>query len=203
MNKTVTKILLIRHGETEWNREIRIQGNKNSPLTEKGIKQALDAGEKLNKIEIDSVYSSPLERAFKTAEIIVKDRNFKIIKRDNLREINFGPWEGRTKKEIKISDPSEYYNFMNRPDHFSLNGAETCIDVQKRIVSEINNILDKNTGKTILVVSHGISIITAALYFSGLSLSDLSSSFTLSNGEILIIKKEGEKITVSKDTNLL
>lgn len=203
MNSTVTKILLIRHGETEWNREIRIQGNKNSPLTDKGIKQAHDAEEKLNKIDIDAVYSSPLERAFKTAEIIVKNRNQKIIKRDNLREINFGPWEGKTKKEIKSSDPCEYYNFINKPDQFSLNGAETCFDVQKRIVSEINNIFENNTGKTILVVSHGISILTAALYFSGQSLSDLNSSYTLSNGEILLIKKDGKNITVSKDSNLL
>ena len=94
---TQTTIILVRHGETEWNLQNRLQGHKNSPLTLNGKKQALAVNKALSRFEINAAYTSPLKRAADTAEIILEGRNIQAIKLNNLKEIFLGPWEGKTK----------------------------------------------------------------------------------------------------------
>ena len=202
MSNTTT-LIFIRHGETEWNTEQRAQGSKNSPLTPKGIKQAENTGRILEKIKIDAVYSSPLERAYITAGIIAEGKNLEIIKSENLKEINLGPWEGKTLEEVKNNDPRQFENFRRFQDRFFLEGAETFSSVQKRVVSEIKSILEKNKGKTILAVSHGIAIKTAEVYFKEKNLSDLYRTPVLENGKFMVLRKTDSGITVSDDISLL
>ncbi len=192
-----TSIFLARHGETEWNLEERLQGNKNSPLTENGIDQAKKAGEILANSEIGIVYSSPLKRAVNTARLILDGKNTELIIRDGLREIHLGPWEGKTKKETEISHPEEYINFWYYPDRYHLKGGETYRDLQKRVVEEIQNIFDENRGKTILVVSHWIAIKTAIAFFLGKPLKKLNDTANLSNGSILQLSMIDGKVKVS------
>ena len=96
MNDIQTTIFLSRHGQTKWNLSNRFQGNKDSPLTEIGIKQANDLKASLNGKNIHAAYTSPLKRALDTAKIITRGTPIKVIERDGLREINLGPWEGKT-----------------------------------------------------------------------------------------------------------
>ncbi len=109
-----TNIFLVRHGETKWNVQHRLQGNQDSPLTTKGIEQAYEVKRSLEQYAIDQAYVSPLKRARDTAEILLKDRKLNPIVINNLREINLGPWEGKTRKETKLSHPYEYNAFWNK-----------------------------------------------------------------------------------------
>ena len=201
--KKTTVLLLIRHGETKWNREYRAQGSKDSPLTQKGISQAEETRQKLENIKIDAVYSSPLGRAYDTAGIITSGRNLEIIKYSSIQEINLGPWEGKTVDELKDLNPEQFENFRTRQQQFSLEGAETFLDVQERVVSGVKTILNNNEGKTVLAVSHGIAIKTAEIYFKKMKLSDLQNTKVLGNGNFLIFTKKDNIITVSDDISIL
>ena len=125
MNDIKTTIFLARHGQTRWNLSNRFQGNKDSPLTEIGIRQANHLKVSLNGKNIHAAYSSPLKRALNTAKIVTSGTPIKIIERDGLREINLGPWEGKTRKEAQLSHPVEFNNFWNQPEQYLLLGAET------------------------------------------------------------------------------
>lgn len=152
----MTTLYLTRHGETIWNTEKRMQGWNDSPLTELGVKQAEWLGERLQKEEIDIIYSSPSGRAFKTAEIVKGTKNVQIIPRDNLREINMGDLEGKSQEYLVREYESEIYNFWNAPSLYVPNNGETFKEVQDRVVEEIMNIVNENKGKTILVVTHTV-----------------------------------------------
>ena len=194
--KEQTKILLVRHGQTEWNVQNRLQGHKNSPLTNSGKMQALDVKRVLDSYEIHGAYVSPLQRAKDTIEIILSDLDIEAIEVHNLKEINLGPWEGKTKEETKKSHPEEYANFWSKQDEFSLHGAETYSQLQNRIVSELKTIISKETNKTILVVSHWIAIKVAVAYFSSIPISQLSSVPDIENGGFFTLIKEGNTISV-------
>ena len=127
----------------------------------------------------------------------------KIIKSIGLSEINLGPWEGKTVEDVKTKNPEQYEYFKSRQDLFSLKGAETFAEVQKRVVSEVKKIIDNNEGKTMLAVSHGIAIKTAEIYFRNMQLSGLQDAKVLENGKFLIFRKENNEITVTDDISIL
>lgn len=193
-----TTLILVRHGETEWNSENRLQGHKDSPLTLNGKKQALRVKETLDSLDIHGAYVSPLKRAVDTAGIILSDRDLQAVEADNLKEIALGPWEGETKEETKRTHPGEYANFWNEPHRFSLRGAETLRQLQERLVSEIQNIFEANEGKCVLIVTHWIAIKTVVAHFSSVPISQLSTLPDLPNGEYVALVKEGENITVAE-----
>jgi probable phosphoglycerate mutase len=118
--KKETNIYLTRHGETEWNIEHRIQGNQNSPLTPKGIRQAHEVKESMESCSIDFAYVSPLQRARDTIDIILEDREIAPVALDNLREISLGPWEGKTREETAITHPEQHSAFWGEPALFNL-----------------------------------------------------------------------------------
>ena len=131
-------IYIVRHGETQWNLECRVQGHQDSPLTEKGIKQAKDLSRSfaINGVNFDCAYSSPSERALKTANIIIGETKVPIHEKDELKEISFGAWEGKNNQEIKKQNSVELHNFWNRPGKYkseSFNG-ESFLQLQKRAV---------------------------------------------------------------------
>jgi broad specificity phosphatase PhoE len=192
MNDIETTIFLSRHGQTKWNLSNRFQGNKDSPLTEIGIKQANDLKASLNGKNIHVAYSSPLKRALDTVKIITSGTPIKVIERDGLREINLGPWEGKTRKETQLSYPVEFSDFWNQPEQYLLFGAETYEELQERVVCEIKSIFLDNPGKNILVVSHWIAIKVVIAYFSGKNLSYLPEIFDINNGQFLKIVKQHE-----------
>lgn len=197
-----TKIFLVRHGETQWNQQSRLQGHKNSPLTKNGEIQALKTQKTLSQYEIQRAYVSPLQRAQDTMDIILKGREIEVVKSNNLKEINLGPWEGKTKEETKKSHPNEYELFWNQQDKFSLPGAETYHHLQKRLVSELNAIFIKEKNKTVLVVTHWIAIKVVLAHFVSIPLNQLSSLPDLGNGEFLTLLNEDGNITISEFSGL-
>ncbi len=191
-----TNIFLVRHGETEWNKQNRLQGNKDSPLTPGGMKQANEVKKSLEQYIIDYAYVSPLKRARDTLEIILKDRELEVAIKDNLREIKLGPWEGKTRQEIALSHPDQNMAFWTRQDLFNLPGADTFEELQNRVVEELETIFANGKNKNNLVVSHWIAIKVALAHYSSTPLSHLSEITDPINGGFLFLSKRGDDVFI-------
>ncbi len=151
----MTDLYIIRHGQTKWNLENRIQGNLDSPLTELGLRQAGWLSDAYEDCKIDIIYTSTLDRAYNTAKIFRGDREIDIIRLDELKEINFGEWEGRKFMEIKEEDPEGFNAFRFAPETFSPIGGETFKEAKARVVDAVDDILEKNKGGKVAIVIHG------------------------------------------------
>lgn len=155
----MTRLFLTRHGETEWNKEGKMQGWGDSPLTELGIKQGEWLRDRMFDTKIDVIYTSPIGRAYNTAEIIRGNRDIKIIANDGLKEIKLGRWEGLSQDEIQKKDIINYFNFWNVPSKYIPTcKAETFNEVMERSYKAISDILREEKGKNILVVTHTVTL---------------------------------------------
>ena len=160
----MTKVILVRHGQTLWNLEMKYQGHCDVALTDKGIHQAELAAIRLAKEDISAVYASDLNRAFKTAECIAEKHNLSVTAIPELREINFGDWEGMTFEGI--SDPAnshwseEMTKVFSHPGEAKIPGGETFHEVKARAMTALNQLVVKHPNQTIVVVSHGGTIRT-------------------------------------------
>lgn len=157
-------LLLIRHGQTDWNIEDRIQGHTNNPLNKKGIAQAEGLAEKiaLTYPDITAIYSSDLDRAFATAQITGERLHLQVEKREQLRERNNGAAEGLTAEEERVLyGASEemlnqlYLDYQQRWEHTSIPGAETYNELLKRVRRELTDIAMKHPGEQVAVFAHG------------------------------------------------
>lgn len=168
----MTKLIIVRHGETTWNVENKAQGSMNIKLSDEGVKQAKKLADRLSKYEIDTIYSSDLDRAYATAKEVACKIKKNIMVDNRLREMSFGNWEGLTISEIKKNYEKEYVVWRNEPHNASITNGETLIEVQKRTLEMVNEIINSNKGKTVLLVSHGMAIKTLILGIMEMPLSD-------------------------------
>ena len=148
-------LYLTRHGETEWNTEGRMQGRKNSPLTERGLRQAEALKRRFADVKFDKVYSSPSERALITAKIIVGD--MPVIIDDRLMELNMGSWEGLQISYVKEAFPELYKCYWETPHLFKAEGMETLAEILERARDFVSGIAN-NTAEKVLIVSHGVTL---------------------------------------------
>ena len=169
----MTKLFITRHGQTEWNLEGRMQGQKDSKLTELGEVQASWLGERLSGEKIDLIISSSSGRAFRTAEIIRGERDIEIIPNDNLIEMHFGDWEGELHTDIEINYPDQQHNFWNNPHLYQTSTGETFDQVFERVSNEIEKIISDNEGKNILIVTHAVVLKSLITYFENKEIKDL------------------------------
>ncbi len=163
----------MRHGETEWNRDGKLQGWKDAPLTEKGKKQAEALGRRLEKENFDAVYCSPLGRTLKTAEIALDGKDISLIEEERIKEINMGEWEGTKGEEIKKRFPDLYSDFWERPHLYIPISGESFHDLRQRVVPFLKDVLEEHENENVLIVSHGCSSKVMMSYFEGRSLRDL------------------------------
>jgi broad specificity phosphatase PhoE len=143
----VTTILLVRHGETDWNLERRVQGHSDRPLNETGRAQAREVAAALAGEPIDAVYSSDLVRAHETARIVAEVRGLGVTAVPDLRERNFGTWEGLTDDEIFERFPSAKTGAWG--------DGETREEMARRVLGALRRIAEAHPGGRVLVVSHG------------------------------------------------
>jgi len=188
---------LVRHGQTHWNLENRLQGQYNSPLTSLGVNQAIKVQQNLLAKNIHIAYSSPLLRAIETTTLIVEDWPIKILIRDDLAEMKLGPWQGKTVEEIKTSHPREFFIFNESPHQYQLLGAETFKDFQQRVILEIKKIFRENIGKNILVVSHGIAIRVCIAHVLQMELMEIANIAVLDNGDFFTLNYENDQIKIA------
>ncbi len=151
----MTEIILARHGETEWNVEEIFRGRIDIELNETGIKQAELLAEYLSNVKIDAVYSSPLRRALRTAEIIANHHQLKVEIAPGLIDLDFGEWQGLLLQEVKDKEQELYDEWANHPERVKLPAGESLNDVRKRAVGVVNEAIDKYEGTAVLV-SHRV-----------------------------------------------
>jgi phosphoserine phosphatase len=159
------KLFLIRHGQTLWNKEGRYQGDEDISLTPEGIRQAKLISRYLSKVDFASIYSSPLKRAADTAAFVREGRKANVILREDLKEANFGEWEGMKFDSIDGKFHGDYTKWLKDPYNNSPTGGESFKVAQERAIKEINNIIRENKDNSnVAVVTHG-GIISCLLVY--------------------------------------
>ncbi|MDO4535454.1 MAG: histidine phosphatase family protein [Clostridium perfringens] len=157
-----TKLLLIRHGETNWNKLGKFQGSIDIELTEEGKKQAKLLNNRL-KDKFDFIYTSPLKRAKETAMILAQSSNKTLNIEEKMKEINFGSWEGLTIKEISEKYNNEFNNWKTDKLEGKIVGGELSLkNASLRGTNCVLDIVKRHKGQTVAVVAHG-GIIKASL----------------------------------------
>lgn len=154
------RLLLIRHGQTLWNAELRYQGQTDVPLNELGRRQAEALGRRLAGETIHAVYASDLQRAVDTAAPLAAIHGLDIIREPRLRELNFGQWEGCTFEEIRRREPEAYEAWLRTPERFSAPGGETGAQLRARVQAWLDEVRAKHAEQTIAVIAHGGSLTT-------------------------------------------
>lgn len=156
------KLYIVRHGETEWNKELILQGQLDSPLTEKGIGGAQKIKEALEKIEFKSVYTSRQKRSIDTADIILSGKNKTYIIDNNIAEMAYGDWQGKSKEEICSNEEYKdmYFNYFQKPeDYVPVAGGERFEDVLKRAEEFLERVKEEHSDdEAALAVTHGVFI---------------------------------------------
>ena len=169
----VTKLILIRHGQTVWNKLGRYQGQADVELSDAGKKQAELLGENFPYDNVAAVYSSNLKRAVETAQAVADKFNLSVNPCQEFREINFGEWEGLTYEEIHGKWPKEHEMLFKSPDKLVCPGGEGFKDVQERAVERMQEIIRENDGKQVVIAAHGGVIRTMLCHALGLSLQNM------------------------------
>ncbi len=163
MASVKTSIFLTRHGQTEWNLARRAQGHLDSPLTELGRTQAVKLGQRLATIPIDIAYCSSCGRTLATAQLALADRPIKIVPRDDLRELYFGSWEGKSWREIEAQYTQQHDNLWRDPAAYQPVDGEEISAFVARIKSAVSEIAERHGGQNIFVVAHG-GVVKALMY---------------------------------------
>ncbi|MEZ5707734.1 MAG: histidine phosphatase family protein [Burkholderiaceae bacterium] len=150
-----TRIVAVRHGETDWNRETRIQGHTDIPLNDHGQWQAVQLGLALREESFAACYSSDLIRAQATAEAVARHHRLPVAHHQGLRERSFGAFEGQTWKTLETRFPQETLAWRKREPDFAPPLGESLTDLRSRVVASVTELAARHPGEQILVVAHG------------------------------------------------
>lgn len=157
------KIFLVRHAESIWNKEQRIQGRKDPGLSETGIRQARALAKRLKRERIQIIYASRLRRCAQTARIIAKQTKAPVKLLPEIEEIILGDWQGKTVEEVQKRYPKVYRNWLDAPSKAKIPGWEGIPKFIKRVNKAFEIILNSDSATSICVVTHWGVI---AAYFS-------------------------------------
>ena len=164
----MTTLILIRHGETNWNIEGRYTGQSDIPLNTLGFQQAESLATKLRADKIDAIYSSDLQRASETARILRTDNDIPLYLDARLREIHQGEWEGLYFNEIYVWYRQAWEQRKNTSLEVVSPGGETVGEVRQRVLEVVREIIDQHSGETIAIVSHGLVLVIIQVEANGL-----------------------------------
>ncbi len=148
------ELYFIRHGETDYNKENRLQGGLDTKLNDIGKEQALKASEEIVDLDIDVIISSPQRRAVDTAEIIASKINKEIVIDENLRERSFGALQGMLFSDIFDRHP-QFFEIIKSESESRIEGIESLLEIENRVVNVIDSLKEKYKREKVLLVSHG------------------------------------------------
>lgn len=151
----MTKIYLVRHGETEWNRLGLYQGTTDIPLNQRGREQALQLAGTLRRVRFDAAYTSPLRRAQDTAAAVLGNDSVPLVPYPELREISYGLWQGRSSRAHVHCSPGLAWRWRDNPWGVRFPGGETLEEVRNRAGAALDGIIAAHSGATILISGHG------------------------------------------------
>jgi len=194
----MTTLHFVRHGQSTWNAETRIQGSSDPELTTLGIEQAKSLHGSLPTF--DRIYCSDLKRTRQTAHHLLNGETQGINYQSSLREIHLGPWEGMLLADAIEQFPEQTDYFRNQPDKFSLPGAETFHQLQQRARKAIAAILDEcsDTNQRVLVVSHGALLKSLLIDYAGWPINQLWHDPQMANCGQSIVTYKGNQATMTK-----
>jgi probable phosphoglycerate mutase len=154
----MTHIILVRHGETEWNRVERFRGRANIPLNNIGVRQAELTGRRIAATwRPVAIYSSPLSRAVKTAQAIAKHFDLTVDFHTGLIDIDYGDWQGLSPDEVRQKWPSALDDWYNAPHLVRIPGGETLVDLRKRAMETVADLAAQHSAETIVMVGHTVT----------------------------------------------
>ncbi len=196
------KISIMRHGETQWNKERKLQGQSDICLNDYGKELAYATKEGMKDEVIDCIFTSPLTRTRETAAIMAEDRTISITPDQRLIEIAFGVGEGANIDEVNQDETCNLYYFLHRPEEYTpLEGGESFDQVKERCISFINEVLLPLEGKKdhVLLVAHGAFIRVMISYVQGYSYKEFwernkhkncaVTSFSLEDGKLTLLEE--------------
>ena len=150
-----TRIIAIRHGETDWNVDTRIQGHLDISLSDMGRRQAQRLAKALGDEPITAIYASDLSRAWDTAQYLGKVHGIEVVKEKGLRERGFGDFEGKTFAEIEMLLPEQSLLWRKRDPDFSPIGGESLVTLRNRVVEAAARLAAQHPGELVALVGHG------------------------------------------------
>ena len=152
------RLIVVRHGETDWTRDGRYAGAQDVPLNALGVRQCEAAASALAGTSPSAVYASPLERARTSAEIIAKPHRLPVAIEADLREMSFGEWEGCLRTDVALRFPDLYGVWWRTPQLACLPGAEPLDDVTQRVHETLDTLRARHEGQQVILVTHGVVI---------------------------------------------
>jgi alpha-ribazole phosphatase len=201
---TGTELVLVRHGETVWNRDRRIQGHTDIGLSEEGHEQARRVASRLAREPIRAIYTSDLSRACQTARPVAKTLGLPVNMSPLLREVGFGAWEGLTVAEVEARWPEEYAAWRQDSVSYRPPDGEQIEELQERTLACVAEILTAHPGESVVVVGHGGSVKAILCGLMGFPLS-LWRRLRVDNTGVsrLLFSPLGPTLTLFNDTSHL
>ncbi|PWT71381.1 MAG: histidine phosphatase family protein [Proteobacteria bacterium] len=195
--EAITEFIVVRHGETAWNAEARIQGHLDSPLNEEGLAQALLVGDRLAQAPFSQLYCSDLGRALQTAQPIADRSHRRITREERLRERHLGVFQGLTGTECEHAYPSDYACFKSRdPDHV-IPGGESIRMLQARARGIFTELAARHAGERLVVVTHG-GVLDALYRFVTDTPLEKLRDFPIYNASINIVHHDGARWSLER-----
>lgn len=186
------RIVLVRHGRTDWNREFRVQGQSDIPLNSTGKAQAEAIARALKDENVQIVYSSPLSRAYQTAQAIAKPHQLKVQTDERLKELDVGSVDGVHYPRLKTEASGFYSDWIANPAYARWPGGESLKELQSRIWDFIQSISNTDWEGAMVITSHLFSILTILCRILGMELSTFRR-LNLSVASISIVELSAEQ----------
>lgn len=198
-NENITKIIIVRHGQSVGNIGKRFLGRTDLDLTETGRKQAILTGEFLKNEHIDKAFSSPLRRAYDTCKIIADfHQGLEIEIEPRIAEIYAGKWEDMPFSEIRETYNHDFTVWHDDIGNAVCTGGESLKDVYKRVSEALNDIVEKYEGKTVLLASHGAAIRSMMAYISGRNVERMKEIDWVSNASVTVAYHDADGFRLDK-----
>ncbi len=165
-------LILVRHGQTDWNLEGRYQGGADVPLNATGREQAKRLAAELATTRIDALYSSPLRRALDTALAVARGRGLEVRRDPRLREIELGEWEGMLSGRIAEGYPELHRQWVRDPRPVRPPGGESIREVHDRTIAAVEGMVAEHSGGTLCLVTHKVAMVVIRSHYLGLDLPE-------------------------------
>ena len=167
-DKNLTRVILIRHGQTVWNEGDRFRGQIDLDLDDVGLRQAEAIASHVKHWPVRRLFSSPLKRARQTAQAVADLMSLEAQQLDGFNDINYGQWQGHTPSEMVVEQPDLYRLWRTQPDQVTFPEGESLNQISTRSTSALEELLAKYPGETMAIVSHKVVCKLLLLHVLGL-----------------------------------
>ena len=186
-------LILMRHGQTDWNVNGRYMGWMDEALNEEGLRQAERVAQRLDQWPISAVYSSPLKRAVRTAGVVARPHSVAVETVEELGEMRLGGWEGMFAVDIAAKYPELWQTWRTNPGDFRMPGGESLGEVRGRVLRAFGRIMDKSEGKMVLAVTHDVVVRLLVAHCLGVGV-DIYRRLEVGNASITVIERDGVRL---------